>query len=244
MKKSIHRPCPVCRNQDAETIKFICHEKVLLRLHCERCNCAFFNRFIPKKPKYDWKYNQEFFKDSEINKAVVMSQKIVNYAKKMFENPTVFEIGVGNGMTLKRIQNAGIPCEGVDIDERLCAYLKEKEHITVHAGGLERLQIKTQFDIVYSSHVIEHFEEPDLFMLKARQLIRGRGFLYLDTPNLDCSNGCDPAWHHFRTRDPWEHACVLSPRALLTLTSRHRLQVIIIDTEPSFGSFRAVLQKG
>jgi 2-polyprenyl-3-methyl-5-hydroxy-6-metoxy-1,4-benzoquinol methylase len=243
MKKTIYRACPVCRNQDAESVTFICHEKELARLHCERCNCAFFNRFIPKKPKYDYTYNQLFFADSEINKAVVMSHKIVSYAKKMFENPTVFEIGVGNGMTLKRIQNAGIPCEGVDIDKKLCDYLKEKEHITVHAGGLEKLQLKTQFDIVYSSHVIEHFEEPDLFMLKARQLIRGAGFLYIDTPDLDCSNNCDQAWHHFKTRDPWEHACVFSPQALLTLANRHAFTAVTIERAPCFGSFQAILRK-
>lgn len=243
MKKSIYRPCPVCRNQDAETITFICFEKELLRLHCARCNCAFFNRMLPKKPVYDFKYNLEFFKASDYDKAKIMSEKIINFVKNVLEIGTVFEIGVGNGYTLKRIQDAGILCEGVDIDPALCSNLKKKHGILVHAGGLEKLQLKTQFDLVYSSHVIEHFEEPDIFMLKARQLIGSNGFLYLDTPNLDNSNGLLPEWHHFKTRDPWEHCCVLSPKALLILANRHGLEALKIELHPEYGSFQAILQK-
>lgn len=243
MKKSIYRACPVCRNQDAETVKFICFEKDLLRLYCERCNCAFFNRMVPKKPKYDYKYNLEFFKTSDYDKAKIMSEKIVNFAKKMFDAPTVFEIGVGNGWTLKRIQDTGIPCEGVDVDPIFCRHLEKTEGITVHAGGLEKLQLKIQFDVVYSSHLIEHFEEPDLFMLKARQLVRPGGFLWLDTPDLDCNDGLKPDWHHFKTRDPWEHACVLSPKAMLTLANRHAFTAVTIERTPLYGSFQALLRK-
>lgn len=244
MRRNPYRMCPVCHNQDAETVTFICFEKELLRLHCERCNCVFFNRHVPKKPVYDLKYNMPFFKDSEISKAFIMSEAIIKYAKEISNTATVFEIGVGNGWTLKRIQDAGIQCEGVDIDKKLCALLKEKSELTVHPGGLEKLQLKTKFDLVYSSHVIEHFDEPDLFMLKARALMKDNGFLYIDTPDLDCSNGLDPNWHHFKTRDPWEHCCILSPKSLLALAHRHRLYHVKMELHSEFGSFQTILRKG
>ena len=243
MKKHIFRPCPVCGNTDAGSVIFKGHVKDLMRLHCEQCNCAFFNRIIPKKPKYDWKYNQAFFKDSEINKAAVMSTIIIQHARRIGKEATVFEIGVGNGLFLKRVQNAGIPCEGVDIDPELCDYLKTKEYLTVYSGGLEKLRLNKQFDIVYSSDVIEHFENPGRFMDQARKLILPYGLLFLNTPDLDCSNNCDPLWHHFKTRAPWEHACVLSPKAMITLAYKRGMAIVAINRTPAFGSFQTLMRK-
>lgn len=244
MRKNNFRPCPVCRNQDKETVKFICFERGLMRLHCEKCNCAFFNRLVPTRPIYDKTYNEEFYREGDHTKANIMGQKIVDFAKKCFDTPTVFEIGVGNGLTVRHIQDAGIDVEGVDIDKALCEFLAATLKIKVYSGGLEKLNCAKQYDIVYSSHVIEHFDEPDLFMLKARSLTKESGFLYLDTPDLNCSNHLDPHWHHFRTRDPWEHCCVLSPRAMLILASRHTFSTVKIELHPEYGSFQAILRKG
>jgi 2-polyprenyl-3-methyl-5-hydroxy-6-metoxy-1,4-benzoquinol methylase len=198
---------------------------------------------MPNKPKYDWKYNLAFFKDSEIIKAEVMSEKITQLIKRIPGKPTVFEIGVGNGLFLKRIQNAGIPCEGVDVDKRLCEYLIEGDHLTVHAGGIERFKVSNRFDVVYSADVIEHFENPNVFMSQARRLLKPDGFLFINTPDLDCSNNCDPKWHHFKTRHPWEHACIISPKALLSLSAKHKFSIISIERTPMFGSFQALMQR-
>jgi 2-polyprenyl-3-methyl-5-hydroxy-6-metoxy-1,4-benzoquinol methylase len=228
---------------DSSKLKFICFEKELIRLHCQVCNCVFFNKMLPKKPKYDYAYNLNFFKTSDYDKAKIMSTKLITLAKSMSENPTFFEIGVGNGWTLGRLQKAGIESKGVDVDEALCSRINKTQGITVYPGGLEKLKITERYDLVYSSHVIEHFELPDLFMLKAKQLVKEKGILYLDTPNLDDSSSLNPDWHHFKTRHPWEHCCVLSPKALGVLAGRHGLKVIKIELHPEFGSFQAILQR-
>jgi len=243
MKKNIYRPCPVCRNRDDETITFISHEKTLIRLHCTRCETAFFNRMVPEKPEYDYKYNKAFFNEREDLKADVMSQKIVKLLNDPLCGQNVFEIGVGNGLVLRRLMNYGIPCEGVDVDPKLCEYLSNEWGIRVHPKGLERLHGDKRFDVVYSADVIEHFEEPDHFMLHAKKLMKPRGFLFLNTPNLDCSDNCDPNWHHFRTRNPWEHACILSPRSMKTLAARHDLIIINTELTPLYGSFQTTLKR-
>jgi 2-polyprenyl-3-methyl-5-hydroxy-6-metoxy-1,4-benzoquinol methylase len=183
-------------------------------------------------------------REGDIRKAHIMAERLVKFAKLRFEKPTMFEIGVGNGLTTKFIQNAGIDIEGVDIDKDLCEKLANEQHIRVCPGGLEKYPTTKQYDVVYSSHVIEHFDEPDLFMLKAKQLVKKDGFLYIDTPDLDCGIAQGKDWHHFRTRDPWEHACVLSPKAMLILATRHSLQAVTIELHPEYGSFQAILRKG
>jgi len=67
------------------------------------------------------------------------------------------------------------------------------------------------------------------------------GYLYLYTPDLDCSNECDPNWHHFKTRHPFEHCTILSQRAIKQLAQSTGFSVISFERIEQYGSFVAVL---
>ena len=78
-------------------------------------------------------------------------------------------------------------------------------------------------------------------MIAAKRVLRDHGYLYLYTPDLDCSKECDPKWHHFKTRHPFEHCTILSQRAIRKLADSTGFSVIKFEQVEEYGSFVAVL---
>lgn len=214
-----------------------------VRVLCTNCDTSFFNKIIKNKPIYDYKYNEHFLRPGDLKKASIMGKKIAKLALDTWAHPSVFEIGVGNGLTLWEIMKFGIPVAGCDIDKKLCKAITEKLSIPVYAGGIEHLKPRRKYKIVYSSHVIEHFENPHVFMKKAVSLMDKDGILYIDTPDISQNKRLDPEWHHFKTRNQLEHCCVLSPRSIEMLAYSHNLIVRWLKQFNKFESLQAILSQ-
>jgi 2-polyprenyl-3-methyl-5-hydroxy-6-metoxy-1,4-benzoquinol methylase len=237
------RPCPVCHSNKFTDFKIINQYFHHVRIFCKKCNTVFFNKLIKHKPEYDYEYNAHFFREGDISKARIMGHKIAMLALDNWAHPNIFEIGVGNGLTLWEIFKHRIPCAGVDIDKKLCDTITNHLNIPVYSGGLENFTTKRKYKIVYSSHVIEHFEDPYIFMKKAFSLLDHDGIIYLDTPDISQNKRLDPAWHHFKTRNPLEHCCILSKKSLAILGGFYGLSIVWFKSFRKYGSFQAILSR-
>lgn len=237
------RPCPVCKTEKFTDFKLINQSFKHVRIFCRKCHTVFFNKLITHKPNYDYYYNTYFFRPGDMKKAQIMGRKIAMIALENWKTPSVFEIGVGNGLTLWEIAKHRIDVAGVDVDKHLCDDLHTHTGLTLYSGGIENLKHRKKYKIVYSSHVIEHFEDPYIFMEKAIRLMDHDGILYLDTPDISQNKELDPAWHHFKTRNPLEHCCVLSPKSLAILAHNCGLNVTWSKRFRKFGSFQATLTR-
>jgi len=241
MKKEDFSTCPVCGNKNPDTAELISEVMGHHRIHCLVCNCAYINEDIQNPPVYDLQYNLHFFRPGDISKAWIMAQKLDKVCKRHYPQGRILEAGVGNGLTLLFLKAMGYDPDGVDIYEETCDFLKNQFGLTVKPGGFEKMEGIMEYDLIYSSHVIEHCRYPHEFIRTARRLLVPGGTLYLDTPDLDCSNNCDPNWHHFQTRHPLEHLCVLSKLSLEILASRNGFFLSYFEPHPEFGSFQAIL---
>ncbi|MDD5524700.1 MAG: methyltransferase domain-containing protein [Smithella sp.] len=75
---------------------------------------------------------------------------------------------------------------GVDINKIAIEKAKDSSH-KVYCGCFEDIDLpKGYFDMVYSIHVIEPVERPDIFMRKCLDLLSPDGIVVLiETPNTD-----------------------------------------------------------
>ncbi len=235
------RPCPVCDNTNKKLLTLIDDVLGVARIHCVKCNCAFFASKPRFKPVYDLKYNLHFFREGDLLKAKIMAEKVATFARSLPQPVSILEAGVGNGFTLANLKIKGLNAEGVDLTPEHCDFLQKYFNIKVCGGGFENMTGSNIYDIIYSSHVIEHFFQPLNFILTAKRLLKNKGYIIIDTPDLDYSNNLDPNWHHFKTRHLWEHQVILSEKAILTLAKRAGLRLAIFEQHRAFNSFQATL---
>ena len=235
------RPCPICGNNEKETLEVKHHIQGIPRIWCKTCNCAYIGSPEYKKPVYDLSYNLHFYRPGDIRKAFFFAMKVIPFLEQRFPAPRLLEAGVGNGLFLALLQMEGLDVEGCDISRDTCEFLKETFNLTVHPCAIEEMKATEQYNLIFSSHLIEHYYDPKVFMVAAKRLLSIPGYIWLYTPDLDRSNSCDPAWHHFQTRQPFEHLCVLSPRAMRYLAWRTGYDIIHIERHEKYDAFEAIL---
>lgn len=99
------------------------------------------------------------------------------------------DIGAGDGRLLnwyRQIPGYAIRTHGVEMNPTACATLRRQGH-NVYERVFEDADLPEQaFDVVHSSHVIEHVGDPKEFASKGQRLLRPGGIYFVETPNLDC----------------------------------------------------------
>lgn len=98
----------------------------------------------------------------------------------------VLDVGCGDGFMLDRIREAfpDALTYGVEPSSHGASIAGRKHQ--VFNGRFEDYQITEPFDIIISSHVIEHISNPVLFLKKIGDGLTPGGISIIDTPNIDC----------------------------------------------------------
>jgi len=104
---------------------------------------------------------------------------------------SVFEIGYGAGLLLRRFADAGHPVAGVDADQLGVT----ADPVVVARGRLLRGELEAVadaggHDLVYGVHVVEHLRDPVAGLRRAYDLLAPGGRVCLVTPTAD-SLGAD-----------------------------------------------------
>jgi len=97
----------------------------------------------------------------------------------------VLEVGMGDGSLLKLINDCGARSVGNDIDPEGCRFVERTLGIPAIVGTFEEADFgNRRFDMIVSSHVIEHVFEPVEVLVRMRGLLRPGGHVFLETPNI------------------------------------------------------------
>ena len=123
----------------------------------------------------------------------------------------LLEIGSGDGHTLAAYARAGLECVGIEPDREEARRSAERlpDTARVHAARWQDVGLEDPFDAVVSFHVLEHLHEPVAALKAWRQLLRPRGALLIEVPNvLQPSSPVDT--NHFQ----WVHLYDFSPHTL------------------------------
>jgi len=243
MKDYTPKQCPICDNIRPEFMRWVDDVGEVQRIFCKCCDTIYFDRDPPEWPKYDMSYNKFFFRPGDIRKAGIMAAKLAELIQGKWKHPNVLEAGSGNGLTVLLLRAMGISAFGVDLDPKLSVYLMELCKIPVISARFEEFNPPGKYHLIYSSHVIEHTKNPKEFMKKAYALLEDGGIFYLDTPDTYYFDKEEKRWHHFETRNPYEHNCLLGHTGINLLAQAAGLQLIKIERYGDFMSQQAILLK-
>ena len=95
------------------------------------------------------------------------------------------DVGCATGALVEHLQIRGWVSEGMEICEEAAAYGREKRGVTIHTGTLETRSFpESSFDVVHTSHVIEHVPDPDLFAAEIFRILKPGGWYICATPNI------------------------------------------------------------
>src|SRR2546425_1262531 len=141
----------------------------------------------------------------------------------------LLDIGCGDGYFLRIMRDLGWTVQGLEPDPKAAAFAR--------AHGLDIIQSPIEaaslapnaFDVITTSHVIEHVLEPFAFLSVARRVLKPNGILYVFTPNAESWGHAmfGPSWYPL---EPPRHLHIFRPRNLVACAERARLQVVDVRT--------------
>jgi len=93
------------------------------------------------------------------------------------------DVGCGAGRYLSRLKEFGWQCEGVELTKAAVDAAREGG-LSVFHGSLEEANFEDEsFDVVHASHVIEHVDDPKVFMKEIARILKPGGRCIIRTPN-------------------------------------------------------------
>lgn len=94
----------------------------------------------------------------------------------------VLDIGCGLGFLLKNIDNKHTKV-GVEVSKFACDFASE--HARIYNTPFEEIDfVQEKYDIIIAHHVIEHVEDPEMFLEKIKKVMAPNGRLILATPDF------------------------------------------------------------
>jgi len=237
-KQITPKMCPVC-GVDTNYLYRIT-EKDDVSGDWYRCACGVI--FLPEpdnKIDYDEKYHSLYTDDKVKKNAIHAARVYAPIIEELTYGRMMLDVGFASGYNMDYFENRGWLTWGIDVnvpkEKRPNLYKGDfltydfeprinKEELEKHVGD-GRLKKRT-FDLIWMSHVLEHFDNPIEVLKKAKGLLSDTGVMYISTPDIDFINKTGlPSFPHWKCK---EHRVLWSSRALKRELERLGFDVILI----------------
>jgi 2-polyprenyl-3-methyl-5-hydroxy-6-metoxy-1,4-benzoquinol methylase len=110
---------------------------------------------------------------------------IMNFIKKR-KNLKILEIGCGLGYLTYALNQSGYEARGIDISEKSIALAKKEFGDHYENSTIERLSGGAdKYDLIIATELIEHLDQPSIFLDRCRELLADNGAIIITTPNKD-----------------------------------------------------------
>lgn len=179
-------PCPVCHN--TETHYFVTKNNYSFN-RCMECDFVFLNpmpdqdalneQYMDAEKEPEPTYNKS---GSRLRRAFIKLPRFFPYA---FRKNTL-DFGCGGGFIAYALSFIAKSSTGIDISENAIEYAKQRFRRPNYfcMDFVQLLETKEKYDFVYSSEVIEHVSDINLYMKVLQHLVKKGGYLYITTPDL------------------------------------------------------------
>lgn len=179
-------PCPVCDN--ADTHYFVTKNEYPFN-QCRRCDFVFLNPmpdqdalnelYIDAEKEVTPTYNKS---GSRLRRAFVKLPRFFPYAY----GKDCLDFGCGGGFVAYALSFIANTSTGIDISGNAVAYAQTRFNRANYfcLDFVQLLETEQKYDFVYSSEVIEHVSDINLYMKTLGHLVKTGGHLYITTPDL------------------------------------------------------------
>jgi 2-polyprenyl-3-methyl-5-hydroxy-6-metoxy-1,4-benzoquinol methylase len=169
-------------------------------------------------------------------KALAAKLALSGFKRESFSRPVrVLDVGCGVGAQLDMFK-ALLPdaeLHGVEIGELAVRRAREKGHIAHHGRFEDARLAASYFDIVYSSHVIEHVEDPRGFLEKCHAVSSAEATIIIETPNTDCVEFDFLKARHWGGYHAPRHFYLFNPQNIAIMAARVGLNRVAARCYPS-----------
>ena len=185
------RRCRVCANPDIQVIDQIetpnCKQPVPV-CHCKACgHYSLFPTQYQQQKAFEWDGVDYYLQDQERRRASagqVLDRLCAAFHTANGLKPQSFlDAGCAIGLTLSLAQVRGMKAVGIDPEARLAEYGREHLGADIRHGMLNELDFSGEtFDLVYCEQVLEHVDDPAIFISRLKDLLAPGGCLYIGVP--------------------------------------------------------------
>jgi SAM-dependent methyltransferase/glycosyltransferase involved in cell wall biosynthesis len=173
---------------------------------------------------------------------ILLAMKSLERERKREEHPRFLDIGCGFGFSCSIAQFLHWDPTGVEPNQ-MGVFGSKMLGIPILHSYLENTDLMPEhFDYVYSSEVIEHVRDVDLFVATIARYLKPEGVLVLTTPNGQVLRGLDAVEQEWReSLYPGYHVNVFSPASLEMVLRRNGMSSVqIILSEGTSGRKRMI----
>lgn len=183
------------------------HLPFKLWMKCEKCenlytyeypeellNCCVLNDFVFLKSN-----NAYIAADRIIAGNLAIWSGILNKLSSYTKGKNILEVGIGNGELLAVALEMNYKVEAVEIVTSTAKKYSVILGIPIWNGDFLNYETDKSYDVIIMGDVIEHVTDPYKALLKAYNLLKSDGVLWLSTPNFESSFSrlikfYDPMW--------------------------------------------------
>ncbi|MCO6500007.1 MAG: class I SAM-dependent methyltransferase [Vicingus serpentipes] len=180
--------------------------------------------------------------DSEVTR--IRINELLDGFEKFRETNKMLDVGCGPGLFLMEAKKRGWEVYGTEFTDQQVIYLEQQGIKTVKGKLTPTSFDKESFDVIISSEVIEHINNPIEEMTLFNSFLRKGGLTYITTPNFNSVERFLLKGKYNIIQYP-EHLCYYTPKTIDTLLTRCGFKKVKIKTTGiSFSRIKNSLNKG
>lgn len=165
------------------------------------------------------KFNLEFDRNEYLRKTI-LGKSVLHVGCSDF--PITQQRIEENSLLHQYLQDSAKKIVGIDLSEKGINILKEHGFDNVILMDAENISLSTKFDVILAGDVLEHLNNPGLFLKKARTLLNSGGEIIIGVPSALTFNNLK-AWFLGWEQVHADHTFYFSPKTLSTLCARFNL---------------------
>ena len=225
---------------------------------CKYCGLVYVNQ-PPGKEELGRLYQKNYFQGKttyknmtfgyadylENSKALsALNLKRLKSIEKYQKKGRILDIGCAAGIFLRAAKSQGWEAYGVEINKDMAEYARQEFGLNVFDGELEKKRFPDEFfDVVCMWDVIEHHLNPRKFLEEIHRILKKRGMVCIETPNIDS------IWARYKKArweehlKPPEHLFYFSRSTLSSMLNKTGFGVLKAWTETDFAKWLYDWQK-
>ena len=212
----MNKKCLICQNN----CNVFTQLRDLIIYKCPSCGFGFTENVKLQKGEYH--RDETYIEEEDLFENIF--QKRVNLISQLQKPGKVLEVGCSTGLLLSLLKKKGWEVEGVELSKK-AAEVARSRGIDAVVGTFEEFKTKNKYNLIIFNHVLEHLENPQDILEKAKFLLFSRGLILISLPNFDSFSASiqKGAWPLLL---PEEHLWHFTPKSMRILLTKLGLKTI------------------
>ncbi|AFY47776.1 methyltransferase family protein [Nostoc sp. PCC 7524] len=115
----------------------------------------------------------------------ILADNLEKYLWSNNHQKSVLEVGCGTGSFLRLMRGCGWNVLGLEPDITYAKAAEERYNIEIKGEFIQELSTDQKFDLIATFHVIEHVDDPNIFLAAIHSCLVDDGYLFLECPSID-----------------------------------------------------------